>query len=1253
MTWKRRAPKLDAPASICESWGIKDMRWIRGLLLGLLLGVTSVWAQDSRPQPGDPPIVGRITVEAPNADGIVRIVGSQGSVFGGATVAVRNLFTGETVYATAGGLGSWAVSLYGPGATPFWISPNAGAVGADRQRFPGSLPGGPGAILYGTRSIPPETNVTQIALDGALDDWDAYPDVAAGRARALANSESLYLAFSAAGFPRAYDRVELIFTIDTVTYGLRFDPRRAETPILRRLNPNAAEIGAVARAYTLAPGGALEARLLLNFVERALRITFDSVRWLDANGGEIDSAPINLLVPRFAERDGIVRPPNAERAQALTFDAGGRFGARWWTAAGRAIQDGRTGMDALRLNGGDSLRLELDVRLDAPLPLDASLRGRIRLVPFVLDGRPIAGEGTNFGWTSAVSASGLPIDNVIPPDGGVSAAVDIPAHQIVRRRDNVAFFPMDFALTLPDDLPAGLYVPVFEGEIVGADGTARSWTALDGAPNADAPPTRLPLVINVGAVGAVTLPWALFMDAPSDGARGLLPENADGALSNRVRFNPPLYVLPPRIPGGDLIPYSLEPALPLLLPNRYDSTSPPLFPVRLPGGQMTVRVTRPDDTTESFGVLSIAQNAVSTADADVSARFGTTAPVDFYSLTPLEPTLRAYRFDQYGEYRIELRGEIQDIFGNRYMGGGTYRVLIAETMDMLPAVLPGTPFETGDTFHTGAHVYPSVPADVRVTLRIYPLDGAPVIERVFEGTANRFGVFEGGEARYMFDTPGEYTVDYEARYTDRDGRLWAASLRGAGVIANRGERDLILHGTRRIDTANGSLRQAWYEAATLGLTGGLTLYFPYHSGDILWKTDEIGRVRPSMHVQDIAGDYRAWLLNALAPESVVDGLTLARRAVERSLPIGVIDGSDSDSSSYTYISAVRPGVTARQLLDGGLNAGDPGWTPDDPYNRQIGAGIGGDRPGDYTFLFGGAVIRAGEIAKTAIYAAMMVTIAPDDPRGTRVYPPGRGAAGAGDGGALLTVRGTPVEMFFHATGVRPGDVLRVGDAFTFAGQVAPPLASHVRAAVRSPSGVVRQLGGTANRIGYYYNPTEDFRLDEPGLWTVEVRVEHQGWTSAGQVEPPYPSGGVLGGDGARFYFYVLANERDLLEWNPRLTDALIAPAVSYNFSFTLPAGWRSYSAHYTIATPAQIIETGELRLNGRSFTYQYNPATLAERFPFLENVTRTPAQLGAERAHLTDQRFLTFYGSGIDETGTPRVLARRFLLWYDRLISLD
>jgi hypothetical protein len=1227
------------------------MRWITAMLIGLLFGMTSVGAQSARPQLGDPPVVGRITVEAPNADGIVRIVGSQGSVFGSATVAVRNLYTGETVYTTAGGLGSWSVSLYGPGATPFWISPNAGAVSPERQLFPGSLPGGPGAIIYGTHAMPPETDITQIALDGALTDWDAYPDTTAGRARALVNSESLYLAISAAQFPALYDRVELVFTIDTVTYGLRFDPRRGETPILRRLNPNTAEIGAAARSYYLAPDGALEARLPLTFVERALRITFDFARWLDANGGEIDSAPINLLVPRFDERDGIVRRADGvDRSGALRFDAGGRFGARWWTAEGRAIQPGRTGADALRLRGGGALRLELDVRLDASLAVDARLRGRVRLMPFVLNGKPVAGEGANFGWTNVVSASGLPIDNVMLPDQGVSATVDVLAHQIVRRRNNLAFFPMDFTLTLPDDLPAGLYVPIFEGELIGSDGTTQSWAALDGAPSAAAPLTRLPLVINVGDVGAVTLPWALFMDAPSDGARGLLPENSDGALSNRVRFNPPVYILPPRIPSGDLIGYSLEPWLPMLLPNRRDSTSPPLFPVRLPGGQMTVRVTRPDDTTDSFGVLPIIQNAVSTADADESARFGTTAPVDLYRLTPLEPALRAYRFDQYGEYRIDLRGEIQDIFGNRYGGGGTYRLLIAETMDLLPAVLPGTPFETGDAFHPGAHVYPSVPAALRVTLRVYPLDGTPMIERVFEGEANRFGVFSGAdEAPFVFDAPGEYTVDYEARYTDRQGRLWAASLRGAGVIARRGERDLILHGARRVDSASGSQRQAWYEAGTLGLIGGLTAYFPYHSGDVLWKSDEIGRVRASMRAQDIDGGYQAWLLNALPPDLVVDGVTLARRAVEHSLPFGIFAGSDS----YAYISAVRPGVTARQLLDGGMSAGDPGWTPNDPYNQQIGAGISGDRPGDYTFLFSGAVIRAGEVARTAIYAALMVTIARDDPRGTRVYPPGRGAAGAGDGGALLTVRGAPVDMFFHATGIRPGDVLRVGDTFTFAGQVAPPLGARVQAAIASPSGVVRRIGGDANRIGYYYNPSENFRLDEPGLWTVEVRVEHQGWTSAGQVEPPYPSGGILGGDGARFYFYVLANERDQLAWNTRLTDTLIPPAVSYNFNFTLPASWRSYRAHYTVATPAQIIETGEIRLNGRSFTYLYNPAALAERFPFLENVTRSPAQLGAQRAHLTDQRFLTFYGSGIDETGTPRSLARRFLLWYDRLISLD
>src|SRR5690606_26656367 len=225
----------------------------------------------------------------------------------------------------------------------------------------------------------------------------------------------------------------------------------------------------------------------------------------------------------------------------------------------------------------------------------------------------------------------------------------------------------------PEDLPSGLYVPVMI-----ASGIEM--------------PSRLPLVLNVGGIEETPLPMALLMNLPSDGSRGILPEDSSAALSNRVRFNSPTYILPP----GN---YPIEPYLPNILPNRYDLTLPPLVPFLLPNGRMSVQVTRPDNTRNNFSNVVIQQNRLSTPERNEATLFGRQSPVDIYRLTSGNTQLTAYPFNQYGEYRIRLSAEIEDIWENRYTGGGEYRVVIAEPLDLTPGVLSGTPFEVGDTLN--------------------------------------------------------------------------------------------------------------------------------------------------------------------------------------------------------------------------------------------------------------------------------------------------------------------------------------------------------------------------------------------------------------------------------------------------------------------------------------------------------------------------------------------------------------------------
>ena len=91
-----------------------------------------------------------------------------------------------------------------------------------------------------------------------------------------------------------------------------------------------------------------------------------------------------------------------------------------------------------------------------------------------------------------------------------------------------------------------------------------------------------------------------------------------------------------------------------------------------------------------------------------------------------------------------------------------------------------------------------------------------------------------------------------------------------------------------------------------------------------------------------------------------------------------------------------------------------------------------------------------------------------------------------------------------------------GATFRFAGHIMPTLDSHVAVTVTAPSGAQHHVDGQANQIGYHYDPDGDFAVTEPGLWSVDVHVWHDGQCSGGSTIPPYPSGDVLGSDGGRY-----------------------------------------------------------------------------------------------------------------------------------------
>jgi hypothetical protein len=292
------------------------------------------------------------------------------------------------------------------------------------------------------------------------------------------------------------------------------------------------------------------------------------------------------------------------------------------------------------------------------------------------------------------------------------------------------------------------------------------------------------------------------------------------------------------------------------------------------------------------------------------------------------------------------------------------------------------------------------------------------------------------------------------------------------------------------------------------------------------------------------------------------------------------------------------------------------WRLDTLYDDQLGVGILGDQPHDFKFQYVGAVFR--NFADNALgygYSEYVgqgtgwVFIPPEDTTGSRTMPPFSGPGNGGwttEGGPILTLQGEDVHIFIYPTGTRPGSVLQVGDTFHFAGHIMPTLDSQVAYTVTAPGGTQYVSAGQANSIGYFYLPGEDFVVDEPGIWSVDVHVWHDGNCSGGSTIPPYPSGDVLGGETGRYWFYVVDPA------GPRLNVATPEPGyLIYDgevtpilITGTVPASIENPLVDYTISMPGFILAHGQVAPNDGVYQITFDPTALHEDFPNLDLVGR-------------------------------------------------
>ena len=906
---------------------------------------------------------------------------------------------------------------------------------------------------------------------------------------------------------------------------------------------------------------------------------------------------------------------------------------------------------------GDSLRAHGTVRVDSPalqgvdaLRVNASLRLE----------RLSDDDGSSLlRWNVLVSTfltpTGLPIErDPLNWDKGLDAYRQVP---LVKRATTQAEAKVDLTLGLPPDLPAGYYRPFLQcyfPDMLAEHPPSRLFAerTRNGFDNI----VHLP-IIRVGSPALPRLDWPLLLDTLSNGARGVVAvEDADRfGIAQRILTTSETFVIP-RLDAasGQSLTYRLEPFVPTVslvegsfggLPN------PPRIPFRFPSGSLTVTIRRPDGTNTVLGpapfVQSRSKSLVSEEGTPLDVGGGHIT--DAYQLSTMDPRFEV-EFTQDGLHVITVEGTIDDIWGQTWTGGGTYEVHVGRVLALDTAVLPGTHFEVGDGFNPGLVVSPPMTAEVEVRLQHLPhSDISQLQEQVIRGRTNRFGYFQPAGNSVVFEQPGEYRVDITVRGRDGRGQLWMGSRTWGGVVAP-GDPLIVAHGRRGIDVQE-TIGPQWFLFDDILLPNGSSPHvpFPFQSGDVTW-VGEVGGVDSSIPLVTFHDPSRQLTklleqrgaetfgdqVSLVGPGSIAERVVVGEAPLFSSRPDGIdphLDPTKVDLWGYSYRSVQRPLVRVREEIGEEIHEAMY-WRFNDRYANQIGVGAHGDLPGEIKFQYGAAVLHGPALdqAHYAIYGSLFVLIPDDDPLGTRTFPPFQGNGGGPSGGPLFTLKGEDIDLFIHLTGVRPGSVLETGNTFALVGAIGPTLPAKVAYTVTAPDGSRRTFTGQANSIGYYYEPEDNFIVDQPGRYTVDLRVTYDGRTSAGQVTAPFPQGDVLGTARGRFSVYVVSPHSAPLEVDMPRHDFLTAPA-DFTVTATPPTGLRLTEGHMTALIPGVVLEDESLSVEANGLTYDYDPVGLAAGVPILD-VERDGQPVAA------DVVTVSLFGEGTDSAGRPSYAAR-------------
>ena len=895
---------------------------------------------------------------------------------------------------------------------------------------------------------------------------------------------------------------------------------------------------------------------------------------------------------------------------------------------------------------GDPLRVQGTVRVDSPAlqGVDALQVNATLILERLSDPQ---GSSLLRLETLAVSTlltpTGLPIER----GGWTPGFSQYQEFPLVKAASTQAEAKLDLTLPLPSDLPAGYYHPslAFDFPDMPFENPPKPLKRQENLDRVDFP------IIKVGNPAPPRLYWPLLLDTLSNGSRGVVAEEdaARFGLAQRILTQSATFVIPHLdAVSGHPLTYRLEPFAPTVsLVNASFGGLPllPRIPFRFPSGNLTVRIHHPDGTETVLGPAPFVQSRLKSLASEEGIPLDTGGGhiTDAYQLSTLDPRFEV-AFTQDGLHTITVEGTIDDIWGNTWTGGGTYEVQVARVLALDTAVLPGTHFEVGDGFNPGLVVSPPVTAEVEVRVQHVPhSDISQLQERIIRGQTNRFGYFQPAGNSVVFEQPGEYRVDITATGHDEQGQLWMGSRTWGGVVAPVAPL-IAAHGRRGTDNQD-TIGPQWFFLDQLSLNEFTThLPFPFQSGDVTWVEEQESSIPvmsfhdPSRRLTELLRQRRdeSWGVPLQEPGSFAERVVVGEAPLFSSRPDGIdpsLDPTKVDLWAYSYRSVQRPLVRVREeISEDSIPA--PYWRFNDRYAKQIGVGQHGDLPGEFKFQYGAAVLHGSALAQShyAIYGSLFVLLPENDPDGTRTFPPFQGNGGGPSGGPLFTLKGEDIDLFMHLTGVRPGSVLETGNTFALVGAVGPTLPAQVTYTVTAPDGSKRTFRGQANSIGYYYEPDDNFVVDQPGRYTVDLQVAYDGNTSAGQVTSPFPQGHVLGTARGRFAVYVVSPHSSPLTVDMPRHDFLTAPAA-FTVTATAPAGLTLTGGHMTALIPGVVLEDGALVVENTGLTYDYDPVGLAAGVPILD-VERDGRPVAA------DVVTVSLFGEGRDSAGQPSYAAR-------------